>query len=174
MSHVTAIGLMSGTSYDGVDVALVSPVADTPVVAASRYSAGTAPQVQGQLSWSGSGAIWGGGAETGSPPEAGFVGSVTTGAGAVASGGAAVAALSAALESALAGSAWARGTAGASSASTSAASASASLAASARARDRVTREACAARRADHRFVRVMSERRSLDSDGRRPYRAWQL
>ncbi|WP_229507396.1 porin [Pseudoduganella rivuli] len=43
----------------GIDVALVSPVADTPVIAASKYSAGTAPQVQAQLSWSGSGAkVW--------------------------------------------------------------------------------------------------------------------
>jgi predicted porin len=43
----------------GIDVALVSPVADTPVIAASQYSAGTAPQVQAQLSWSGSGAkVW--------------------------------------------------------------------------------------------------------------------
>lgn len=43
----------------GVDVALISPVADTPVIAASAYSAGTAPQVQAQLRWSGGGAkVW--------------------------------------------------------------------------------------------------------------------
>ncbi|MES2153050.1 MAG: porin [Pseudomonadota bacterium] len=39
----------------GVDIAVVSPVADTPVIAGSAYSAKSSPQVQAQLTMSGDG-----------------------------------------------------------------------------------------------------------------------
>ncbi|MES2126618.1 MAG: porin [Pseudomonadota bacterium] len=43
----------------GVDLALVSPVADTPVVAGSAYSAKSGPQVQAQLTYAQDGAkVW--------------------------------------------------------------------------------------------------------------------
>jgi predicted porin len=40
----------------GVDVALVSPVSDTPILTPSLYSTKTSPQLQGQLTWSSGGA----------------------------------------------------------------------------------------------------------------------
>ncbi|SFV17686.1 porin [Pseudoduganella namucuonensis] len=44
------------TSGVGVDVALVSPVTDTPILTPSLYSTKTSPQLQGQLTWSAGGA----------------------------------------------------------------------------------------------------------------------
>jgi predicted porin len=40
----------------GVDVALVSPVSDTPILTPSLYSTKTSPQLQGQLTWGSGGA----------------------------------------------------------------------------------------------------------------------